>query len=379
MEIKNLKKAADRIKKAIRNKERIVLYGDNDLDGAGSVIILKESIMTLGGKVTTVFFPDREKEGYGVNEKALKKLKKFAPALFIALDCGISNFKEIKLANKLGFEVIIIDHHQVLDELPQASIVVDPKQKGDRYPFKDLSTAGIAYRLSLLLLKDKMSDSLRRNFLELAALATIADMMPETGENREIIQEGISSLEKSFRPGIQALFEMDLDKDIFELRQKVSKIISFLNIRDIENDLPVVYRVLATSSLKEARQIANNLLEKNITKKERIQEIKAEIEDRMEKDCPIVFAGDPKWELVLLGIVASIICHQEKKPTFLFKKMKEESQGSVRSLAGTDSVGLMKKCKKHLLTFGGHAQASGFRVKNKNLDKFKECLVKQLN
>ena len=130
MEIKNLKKAADRIKKAIRDKERIVLYGDADLDGAGSIIILKESIKNLGGQTPFIYFPDREKEGYGINEKALKSLKKLAPALFIAMDCGIINFKEIKMANSFGFEVIIIDHHQVLDELPEASIVVDPKQKG---------------------------------------------------------------------------------------------------------------------------------------------------------------------------------------------------------------------------------------------------------
>ena len=129
-EIKNLKKAADRIKKAIKSKEKIILYGDADLDGTSSVVILEETIKNLGGKVTTAYFPDREKEGYGLNEKALDYLKPIAPALIITVDCGIGNFKEVKIAKKIGFEVIVIDHHEPLDSLPEASIVVDPKQKG---------------------------------------------------------------------------------------------------------------------------------------------------------------------------------------------------------------------------------------------------------
>ena len=137
MEIKNLKRAAGRIKRAIKNKEKIILYGDADLDGAASVIILKESIKNLGGKVARVYFPDREKEGYGLNQKALNLLKKEAPALLILLDCGISNFKEIKLAKKLSLKVIIIDHHEVLEKLPEAEIIIDPKQPGDKYSFKE--------------------------------------------------------------------------------------------------------------------------------------------------------------------------------------------------------------------------------------------------
>ena len=126
-QIKNLKKAAERILKAIKRKERIILYGDADLDGISSVIILKETINSLGGKVSAVYFPDREIEGYGITEIGLRDLKKHTPALLIAVDCGIGNFKEVKLAKKLGFEVIIVEHHEVLDRLPQAEIIVNPK------------------------------------------------------------------------------------------------------------------------------------------------------------------------------------------------------------------------------------------------------------
>ena len=178
MEIKNLKKAAERIKKAIKNKENIILYADADLDGTCSLLILEETIKNLGGEVKAIYFPDREEEGYGINEKALDYLKRYSPALFIALDCGISNFKEIEKAKELGFEVIIIDHHKILEKLPKADIIVDPRQKGERYPFKEFATCGIVFRLSALLLGKKLTGLLENNSIELVALATLADLMP---------------------------------------------------------------------------------------------------------------------------------------------------------------------------------------------------------
>ena len=125
-EIKNIKKVSERITKAIKDRERIILYGDADMDGIGATIALEEAIKTLGGKITAIYFPDREIEGYGLNEDALNFLKKHAPALLILLDCGISNFNEIKIAKKMGFEVMIVDHHKTLHKLPQASIIVNP-------------------------------------------------------------------------------------------------------------------------------------------------------------------------------------------------------------------------------------------------------------
>ena len=135
-EIKNIKKAGQRILEAAVSKEKIILYGDADMDGVASVIILKEALEILGNSPVQVYFPDREKEGYGLNKEALKFLEKFSPALLITLDCGIGNVKEVDLAKKMGFEVIIVDHHEALQKLPQASIIVDPKQPEDKYPFK---------------------------------------------------------------------------------------------------------------------------------------------------------------------------------------------------------------------------------------------------
>jgi len=191
--IKNLEKAADRIKKAVANNERIILYGDSDLDGISSVVILEEAIKSLGGNTDSVFFPDRENDGYGINMNALSILKNKAPALFITLDLGIGNIKEVEAANKMGFEVLIIDHHETLVGTPKASIIVDPKQETDSYPFKGLANVGITFKLCEEMLGSGISKSLRNSFLELSALGTIADMVPQVDENQKIIEEGLRS------------------------------------------------------------------------------------------------------------------------------------------------------------------------------------------
>lgn len=379
MEIKNLQKVAKRILAAIKKREPIILYGDADLDGATALIVLKETIKNLGGEISAVYFPDREIEGYGISERGLNFLKKFSPALLISLDCGIGNFKEIKFAKKIGFETIVIDHHEILDKLPEAKIIVDPKQKGDKYPFKEFATVGISFKLSELLLKERMTENLRKNFLELVAIGTLADMMPQIEENKLFIEEGLRELENSFRPGIRVFFETDFLKD-FDKKKIVSKIISILNIRDVENNLPASFRFLTTPSCEAAKDLISKLKIKSDLRKEKITKIIEDIEENISrKEEPIIFEGNFDWDISLISPVASLICQKFKKPTFIFKKLKEESQGTVRAPQGIDSVSLMKKCKKYLITYGGHKVASGFRIKNENLEKFKHCLIANFN
>jgi single-stranded-DNA-specific exonuclease len=369
MEIKNLEKVSERILKAIENKERIILYGDSDLDGTCSVIILKETIKNLGGRVDAVYFPNREIEGYGISETALNFLLKFSPALFISLDCGISNFKEIELAKKLGFFVIVIDHHEVLDEIPPADIVVDPKQKDDPYPFKELATVGIVFKLAEKMLKEKMNSPLRKNFLELVALATLADMMPQINENKILTEEGLEYLRNSWRPAFQVFSK------IFDLPKEINKVISILNVRDVENNLPAQYRLLTESDFQKAQLLVEKLIEKSKKRKIEIEKIINEIEEKMTGKEKIIFEGSENFNFSLISIVASQLCQKYKKPTFIYKKFEKESQGTVRMPKGTDSVKLMKKCKDLLISFGGHPLASGFKIKNENLDRFKQCLI----
>ena len=390
-EIKNLKKAAHRILKAIANKEKIIIYGDADLDGVASVLILEEAIKSLGGKIETVYFPDRENEGYGITESALKSLAKVAPALFITVDCGIGNFKEIKMANKMGFEVLIVDHHKILGELPEASIIVDPRQKSDKYPFKELAAAGIVYKLAKLMLQEvgkwpPTTNSIGvgaqdqpEKFLEIAALATLADMMLLEDDNEKLVKAGISALNYTQRPGLRVLIELTDCSGQIDIETAKRKIIPPLNSGGpTKNHLNEIYLLLTEANLDRAKKIVKTLIEKNRKRKEEIKRIFREVEDRVEisQDLPLVFEGDSDWPLVLLGPVASRILQKYKKPVFLFKKGNKESPGAVRTPEGCDGVKAMEACKELLGTFGGHPPAAGFRLKNQNLEKFKECLTK---
>lgn len=372
IEIKNLRKAAERIKKAIEKKEKIILYGDADMDGVSSVIIVEEAIKNLGGQVTAIYFPDRETEGYGVNKDALDYLKKYAPALFITVDLGISNFEEIKLAKKLGFEVIIADHHKVLNKLPEAKIIVNPKQKGDRYPFKEFAAAGVAFKLAEALLEKKMSRALRNNFLELAALATIADMMVQEEDNIDIVTEGLASLKNTFRPGLKIFVE---DENI--ARSAAQKVISACHAGGTKDHINESYFLLTANSVESAEKLAQELIEKSVIRQQRIKDVTEEIEKRIadKADDLIIFEGDEEWPILIAGPASSRICGIYKKPVFLYSQREKDSQGAVRTPQGVDGVKPMIHCAKYLEVYGGHPNAAGFRAKNKNLEKFKKCLI----
>jgi single-stranded-DNA-specific exonuclease len=208
--------------------------------------------------------------------------------------------------------------------------------------------------------------------------------MPKENENLELINQGLESLENSWRPGIRAFFEMETFKNYIAKKsreQMVSKIISLLNVRDVKDSLPASFRLLNSSSLEESKKIIEKLIEKDKRKKEKIGLMVAEIEKRLssaapnKKESSIIFEGDSDWEFTLISSVASVICHKYQKPVFIFKILEKESQGTVRTPSGIDSVTLMKKCQKYLISYGGHPQASGFRIKNENLEKFKKCLL----
>jgi len=376
-EIKNLKKAAERIKKAVQDKERIILYGDADMDGIGSVIVFKETIETLGGKTAALYFPDREIEGYGLNEDALGFLKEYAPALLVLLDCGIGNIDEVKIADKMGFEVMIVDHHETLPKLPRASIIVNPKQKGDRYPFKEFAAAGVVFKLIEALLAEKMTTSLRNDFLEIVALATISDMMPQVDDNLKIIEGGLESLKNTARPAFQAFQEIEpIVKD--NINQFVQKIILACSAGNGKNHSNEAYLLLTAKSVKEAESLAKYLLEKAYDRRLQINEIVGELEKKISQNNKetIIFEGEDWWPVLMLGPVASKICRIYKKPVFLHNQKDGICQGAVRTPQGIDGVKAMMKCSKILETYGGHEQAAGFRIKEKDLDKFKTCLIK---
>lgn len=375
-EIKNLKKAAKRILEAAVSKEKIIIYGDADMDGVSSVIILKEALEILGNSPVQIYFPDREKESYGLNEKALKFLKKFSPALLITLDCGIGNVKEVDLAKKMGFEVIIVDHHEALEEIPKALIIVDPKQPEDKYPFKGLACTGIAYKLSKLLLSLANQKYHPEKFLELVLLATLYDKVPLKDENEKFVEQGIEALSYTKREGLKILIEKTSFKEP-GLEEIQRKIIFPLSAAVLKKHLSEAYLLLIENNKSKAEKLVDVLIKKSEQKRKETEKIFKEVEKRIQfkENNLIVFEGDKDWSLVLLGSVASRICRIYRKPNFLFKKGKTESPGTVRMPKEFDAVKAMTSCKDLLITYGGHTLAAGFRLKNENLEKFENCLI----
>jgi single-stranded-DNA-specific exonuclease len=205
--------------------------------------------------------------------------------------------------------------------------------------------------------------------------------MPRQEDNELFIDQGMSELESSWRPGLRAFLDFPEIKSYPSIYQKASKMISVLNIRDTQDRLPPGFRLLSCIDMEEAKVLLKELLEKNKLKKTKTIQIQNEVEKRLaaKKDEPIVFEADETFDLNLLGSVASELSNKYGKPVFLLKKMEQESVGTIRSPSGINSVELMKKCQKYLLTFGGHPQASGFRLKNENTDKLKECIIKNLS
>ena len=381
MKLKNSDKFIKTIISAVHQKKRIILLGDSDLDGAGAVVIFKEALNLLSPfykkkNSIVVYFPDREKEGYGLTQKALVYLSKFAPALLILLDCGIGNAIEVEKAKKKGFKVIIVDHHEILPSIPQC-LIIDPKQKGGSEDLRILCTAGLAYKLATDLLNKAMISYNPSQFLEIAALSTLADKVPLKGDNERIVKQGLMALDYTQRPGLRALISMTgfLNQGIREVEHKLLKALNSSQIvRHVNED----YLLFEAQSQNKIQALVKKLIYQGNIKREKADESLEEIISRLnsKRQLNIIFEGSKDWSLITLGRVASQLVNRYKKPTFLFKIGKKESVASVRLPSGFDGVKALSHCSKLLLTYGGHAPACGFRAKNSNLSELNDCLNK---
>ena len=379
MKIKNIEKLAERIKEAIKNGEQIIIYGDSDLDGISSMIILKETIDNIKSIPNLLAFSPDRNEGHGLNKQALDFIKtKASSGLIITLDCGITNFEEIKEAKNSGFSVLIVDHHKTLGKVPEdAEIVVDPKQEGDNFPFKEYANVGITFKLAEEILGDNFSPMLKKSFLELVALGTISDMMIEEDENTSFIEEGLKGIEISQRPAIRAIFSILDPMNFTSKRDMISKVNSALNSAVINDYIPKTYLFLMESDFDKAVLIAEELMEESNKKQREVSSLTEELIDKISKeDKNLIFEGSYFWKGEYLGAIASRLCNYFDKPVFLYKKGEETSRGTVRVPKGVDAVKAMEECKEHLMMFGGHPAAAGFTIDNKNLDLFESCLKK---
>ncbi len=363
--MKNLEKLSSRIKRAVEEGENIVLFGDSDLDGVTSAIILKEAIEKRGGSAS-VYLSRREDWGHGMTEAAVSFMQNETPALLITLDCGITNFKGIKFAKEEGFDVFIVDHHKTLSQLPEASIILNPKQAGDDYPFKKLANVGIVYKLAEEFLGNSFSEAKDR-FLMLASLGTIADMVPKKEDNKEILEEGIPLLLESRELPFSVIREHIAENFI-------ERAVSLLNITNPKGNVNDCFLLLTAEQRKEIEQIIERL---ETELQERSKEITNSSEEILRKtsDEDVIIFEQGDFLSHFAGSIASRVIKKIKKPIFLCAKTGDVSRGSARVPSGYDAVEAMDKCQNYLEAYGGHPEAAGFVVKNEKLEEFKSCLI----
>lgn len=381
---KDMAQAVKRIMAAIEQNEKITVYGDYDADGLGGTVVLVETLESLGAK-PDVYIPHREKEGYGLNEAAIRSIKDSQTKLIITVDCGITNVKEVALANELGLEVIITDHHQPAEELPLALAILNPNTPGEKYPFKFLAGAGVAFKLvEALALKDQKDKKLlplgfEKWLLDLVAISTVADMVSLLGENRTLVTYGLVVLNKTRRLGLQVLIKEIGITGVITSQHLGFQLGPRLNAAGRINHANVVYKLLTTNSKKEATMLAQELNRSNQERQKLTDQIINEIKKDLGEIKPeekVIFAVGDNWPVGVVGLVAGKICDEYYRPTFVLTTLGGEIKGSGRSIPEFNVTKALNEAKEWLAHFGGHAQACGLTLKNKEfLEPFKKKMI----
>ena len=380
--ILNMKKAASRIVAAIENNERIIIFGDYDADGICSSVVFHDFFKKIGFENFHVHIPDRYLEGYGLSLKAVEEFHKQGAKLIIALDCGVTNAKEVKHANILGLEVIIIDHHIVPENPPQAYATVDLKQNGETYPTKFLSGAGISFKTICAVIKIGRFNIIpgwEKWLLDVVAIATVADMVPLVGENRTLVHYGLKVLRKTPRPGLLSFYRRCGLLSSYITEDDLSFTIApRLNVAGRMEHATVSFNLLTTSSEQEADRIGARLEEMTGNRRIVVDKIMQKIESKTGSALPeIIVAGEENWNPGVLGLAANKALEKYNCPVFLWGKGGESMKGSCRSNGAINLVDFMKKLPSDLLDdFGGHALSAGFSVKTNKTERLKKEIIK---
>ncbi len=374
--MQDMDKAVERIHLAIKQEEPITIYGDYDVDGISSVSMLL-SYLREEGASCDFYIPDREKEGYGLNEGAVRKIAASGTKLMITVDTGITACAETALAKTLDMDVIITDHHSVGDTLPDALAVINPKRTDCPYPFKGLAGAGVAFKLLCALCGDTKKAVTK--YCDIAALATIADVVPLHGENRAITALGLRKMRKMPSAGLSALFEA-AGIDIPSLS---SYQISFyaaprLNAAGRMGSCMPAVRLLLTDSKAEATEIAACLDAQNTARKSAgdiiFEEAMSQIETGDFENKKVIVLSHEGWHHGIIGIIASKITEQFYKPTILISTDGDMGKGSGRSIPGLNLFDALHSAAAHLARYGGHALAAGLTIETKNIDALSDAL-----
>lgn len=380
-------RAVERLRWAIRRGEPIVVYGDFDADGVTATALLVTVLRALGADVRP-YIPHRVEEGYGLNRRAIDRLAAEGGRVLLTVDCGIRFPREVAHARRLGMDVIVTDHHLTGPESLEAVAVVNPHQKECAYPYADLAGVGVAYKLAQALLRVNRRVPLRpvsleeEDLLDLVALGTVADMAPLTGENRYLVSRGLERLNRSPRPGVEALIrQAGLQPGRVDSWAIGYLLGPRLNAAGRLAHARTAYQLLTAEQPEEARRLAQELDDLN---RER-QRLTAEIQERarqmvLEETAggpipSLLFLADPEFPAGVVGLVASRLVEEFYRPVLILEKGEEISKGSARSIPEFHITRALDACADLLIRHGGHAMAAGFTVANANLDALKHRLM----
>ena len=367
--------AVDRIIKAINNKEKILIYGDYDVDGITSTTVLKKYLMDRGISVDT-YIPNRLHEGYGLNKKAIDTIKERNIDLIITVDCGISAIEEVDYAVRLGMDIIVTDHHEVGEKLPNALAVIDAKRKDNTYPFRALAGVGVVFKLiQALSIKLEIKPEEYLKYLDLVCVGTISDIVPLEGENRTIAKLGLMLIKVTRNLGLRELIKSSGYKEID------SNTISFgvaprINACGRMGHEEEALKLFLAEDLESATKITKELNEYNTIRQSTEKAIYEEAVQQIEKNHldanNSIVLGGKGWHHGVIGIVSSKVTDKYYKPSILLSFEDNIAKGSGRSVPGFDLYEGLAKCEDVLEKYGGHSMAVGLTLKKENLENFKE-------
>lgn len=375
--LKDMDKAAARITRAVDNMEKIAVYGDYDADGVTSTAMLYSYLETRGADVI-FYIPQREGEGYGMNIGAVEYLKEQGVSLIVTVDNGISSVQEVARANELGIDVVVTDHHRPQEILPDAVAIVDAYRPDDTSPYKHFSGVGIAFKL-LMALEDGAGDveDLLEAYSDLAAIGTIGDIVPLTGENRTLIRAGLERLSQSDRPGVQALLEnAGIAGKALTSTNVAFTLVPRINATGRMGAPERAVRLLISGYEEEAEVLSEEICADNEERRRVEAEIAeaafADIEAKgYMKDRVVVVDGE-NWHHGVIGIVASRVTERCGKPCMIISRGETEAKGSGRSVEGFSLFEAICACGDLLIKFGGHPMAAGITLKPENIEAFRK-------
>ncbi|MBP1560102.1 MAG: single-stranded-DNA-specific exonuclease RecJ [Oscillospiraceae bacterium] len=376
--IKDMTEAAELLLSAAEEGRKICVYGDYDCDGITATAVLYSYLRCMGAEVS--YYINQRSEGYGLCAEALRKLAAEGTELIVTVDNGISAIEEAKLAAELGMELIITDHHQPSDLLPEAAAVVDPHRADDVSPFKDLCGCGVALKL-IAAMDGGDYGSVMEQFSDLAAIATIGDIVPLKGENREIVRQGLHYLENTENYGLQALMEVSGVKTPVSSTAAAFSLVPRINASGRFGSASEAVELLLCEDPDQAEEMARRLNALNTERKaaeaEIMEDIKryiAENPDMLHKR--VLFVYGEGWHHGVIGIVAARLAERFGKPTFVLSDDGEYARGSARSVDGFSIHKALSACADTLTKFGGHSGAGGFSLEKSMITAFDEALQK---